>query len=122
MGLALRGVESEVFSRGHVLAQEGAVRTVPADEPIDLEVRVPRFRSKPLGAGRTLHMGCGLQVVPVETTGDKEVAAGGEGTIAVLPKSPLVVHPGDRVLLWDLEDPGLRLVAGGRVILREGGS
>ncbi len=114
VGLALRGVEAEALSRGHVLAEAAGAASQPPGEALTLEVEVPRFHAPGIRSGRTYHMGLGLQFVPVET-GAEAVAAGEGGTVQVTSTSPLAIGS-QRVLLWDLEHPALRLVAGGRIV------
>jgi selenocysteine-specific translation elongation factor len=113
VGLALRGVEADVFSRGDVLGEEGSSLTHAAAKPFSLELQVPRFHPKGLEPGRSYHLGIGFQIVPVEVVSEEPVPAGGKALVQVRSSSAVAVEPGARVLLWDLEHPSLRLVAGG---------
>lgn len=110
VGLALRGVEPESFSRGHVLGEPGVVTTHEAGATLTWDVAVPRFHTPGLKGERALHVGAGLQFLTVRTDASSAVAAGESGSVRVQLESPLVAAKEDRFLLWDLNHEGLRLV------------
>lgn len=111
VGVALRGVEADALSRGDVLCEPGGMQTRLAGEPFSIDARVARFHAPGIRAGRSYHLGVGLQLVVVEAT--RELAAGGEDRIGLKPASPLALAQDDALLLWDLEHSALRFVAGG---------
>ncbi len=114
VGLALRGVEPESFSRGHILCEPGAVTTHEPETALLWDVQVPRFHGPGLKGERALHVGAGLQFLPVRTDEATAVDAGASGSVRVRLEAPLVAGDKDRFLLWDLNHDGLRLVASAR--------
>ena len=110
VGAALKGVESDEISRGHVLAPEGSLR-----EGIRLAsgpIEKCRYYRGDAGVGAHLHLSLGLQVVPVVL---EEM---GPDSAILVPDRPVVFQAEDAGILIDLDVPvGPRVV--GRVKVRD---
>jgi selenocysteine-specific translation elongation factor len=109
VGVALKGVEADEISRGHVLAPEGSLAegTRLRSGPIE---RCRYYRGD-AAVGAHLHLALGLQVVPVVL---EEM---GPDAGLLVPDRPVAFQPNDAGVLIDLSVPvGPRVV--GRVLVR----
>jgi selenocysteine-specific translation elongation factor len=103
VGVSLRGVDADELARGQVLAPAGArlTGTTVAAGPLE---RCRYYRGD-AGAGASLHLALGLQVVPATLD---ELGPSG---ISLTSDRPISWHAGDRALLLDLNVPaGPRLL------------
>ncbi|MBW3582109.1 MAG: hypothetical protein KY455_03325 [Euryarchaeota archaeon] len=116
VGLALKGIDSDDLDRGSILAPEGSLRVVTKGEGLNAQVRVPRFYKQGLRSDQVVHLGVGMQFLPARLKIDGgSLEAGAKGLVTMMVANPLVVAPGDQVVLYSLDDPNLR-VAGGATV------
>jgi selenocysteine-specific translation elongation factor len=114
VGLALRNTNAEHLDRGMVLAPADAdLRIVAEATTLALPLRRSKFHKAALAAGTVVHLGVGMQVVPVKLAADAP-APGTEGTLKLLVERPFVHAPGERGVVWHLDVPQ-RVVGGVRL-------
>ena len=110
VGLALRNVKADQLDRGQVLAPADAdLRALKPGDTVALRLRRSPFSKQPLGKDSVVHLGMGMQFVPVRLLGDAP-GAGAEGSVDAVLEKGLVVAPGDHGVLWHV-DAGQRVVA-----------
>lgn len=117
VGLALKNIDSDDLDRGNILAPAGTVRVIKAGEGVTVKAQVPAFYKAGIPTGKVLHVGVGMQFLPVKVTnvaGDK-LAAGTTGELTFEPQGPFGVTDGDRLVFFDLDNAGLRVAAGADV-------
>lgn len=103
VGLALKGITSADVSRGEQLAPEG---TQEAAAELRFQFRTTPYYKKPIQSGSQYHLQVGAQIHPgkAQLEGD---------ALAFTSEKPFAYARGDRALLLDLNNPGLRIVGGG---------
>jgi selenocysteine-specific translation elongation factor len=112
VGLAMKGLEVGDLDRGHVLAPPGSMKVA---ERVEVQLSASRFWKGAITEGSVAHAVVGLQARPVKVEG---VACGTvKGGIAskVLMRfdRPVAYDAGDRLVLLDLDNKGLRIVGWG---------
>ncbi len=110
VGLALRNTKADMLDRGMVLAPSDApLVAAKAGDAVTFTLRRSAFSKQGLEAGSVVHVGLGMQFVPVRL----ETAAPGPGEEAevtgVLEKG-LVHGPGERGVLWHVDNAPQRVV------------
>ncbi|MEM3087148.1 MAG: EF-Tu/IF-2/RF-3 family GTPase [Halobacteria archaeon] len=103
VGLALKGVASAEVSRGEQLAPEGTLETAAE---LRFQFRATPYCKKPVTAGSQYHLQVGAQIHPGRARLDG-------GALIFSSDKPFAHAAGDRALLLDLNNPGLRIVGGG---------
>ena len=110
VGLALRNTRAEQLDRGMVLAPADAPLTArKVGERVTFTLRRSRFSKQPLEAGSVVHLGLGMQFVPVRL----ETAAPGPGDEAEVTgtlEKGVVYVPGERGVLWHVDNAPQRVV------------
>lgn len=115
VGLALRNTKADQLDRGMVLAPEDAPVVVhPAGDRIAFTLHRSPFCKQPLAAGSVVHLGVGMQFVPVRLATDAP-EAGTEGRVEGTLEKGLVHGTGESGVLWHVDAAPQRLV--GRVVL-----
>lgn len=110
VGLALRNTKADQLDRGMVLAPAEADLTafkVGAEASFEL-TRSP-FSKQALGPGSVMHLGIGMQFVPVRLTSEAP-APGTSGKVTVALEKGIVVAPGDVGVLWHVDNAPQRVV------------
>lgn len=117
VGLALKGVQSKEFDRGHLISQKEEIAS-----KFNLKCRLSKF-TQPLGVGDTVHLVAGLQVMPAAinsmTISSKDVtqaAAGSDCSVVVTAQKNIAYSRNDRFLIVQLNNPKQRFVAGCEVV------
>lgn len=112
VGLAIKGVEAEEATRGHILAPPGSLSVVRKDEPVRLRIAYTPFTKWDPRLGSVFHLFHALQFIPLRI--DEIVESNREGVhllgrpdvaMAMVPDAPLVAV--------DLDNKSQRLI--GRV-------
>lgn len=115
VGLALRNTKAEQLDRGMVLAPEDAPVVVhTAGDRMAFTLHRSPFSKQPLAAGSVVHLGIGMQFVPVRLETDAP-AAGTEGTVEGTLEKGLVHLPDEPGVLWHMDNAPQRVV--GRITL-----
>lgn len=110
VGLALRNTKADQLDRGMVLAPaEADLRALKVGETVRFTARRSHFSKQPLADGSVLHLGIGMQFVPVRLTGEAPAPGETRAVEAVLEKG-LVVAPGDKGVLWHMDGAPQRVV------------
>lgn len=112
VGLALKGVQSKEFDRGHIISPKEEVAS-----KFNLQCRLSRF-TQPLGVGDTVHVFAGLQDMPATidsiSAAGKEVTeaqAGSECALTLSTQKEMAYSRNDRILIAQLNNPKQRFVA-----------
>lgn len=112
VGLALRNTNADQLDRGMVLAPADApLRVAKAGEAVTFRLRRGRFAKQPIAKGGVVHLGLGMQFVPVRLTEDPP-APGSEGDVAGELEKALVWAPGERGVVWHMDSAPQRVVGG----------
>ncbi len=113
VGLALRNTKADQLDRGMVLAPPDADLVVKkAGDAITFNVDRSPFSKQDLAAGSVVHLGIGMQFVPVRLTTPAPAPGTGGPVEAVLEKG--IVHAsGENGILWHVDNHPQRVV--GRV-------
>jgi len=107
VGLALKGVEAEEFTKGTLLCEEG---TAELATEVKIEFEKNKFFSGAVEAGKIFHVSHGMQFPPLAI---KSI----DGNKIVLEsKGKVVIRKNQRVILIDLNAPKLHLVGSGNFI------
>jgi selenocysteine-specific translation elongation factor len=115
VGLALRNTPPEALDRGMVLAPADApLKVLATGAMLAAKLRRSPFSKQPLKAGSVVQLGLGMQFVPVRLTADLP-GPGQEGTLQGTVEKGLVYAPGERAILWHVDNAPQRVV--GRVEL-----
>jgi selenocysteine-specific translation elongation factor len=110
VGLALRNTKAEQLDRGMVLAPADApLQALRNGDLVTFTLHRSRFSKQPLAAGSVVHLGIGMQFVPVRLDTDAP-GPGGEGTVQGTLQKGLVVAPGERGILWHMDAAPQRVV------------
>ncbi len=114
VGLALKNIDSDDLDRGNILAPADTVAVHKGGEGVTVKARVPAFYKAGIPTGKVLHAGVGMQFFPVKVTAaaNDKIEAGSEGELTIEAQNPFVVTDGDRLVLFDLDNAGLRVAAG----------
>lgn len=114
VGLALRNTKAEQLDRGMVLAPSDApLQALKTGDKLRFTLRRTPFSKPELKEGSVLHLGVGMQFVPVRLTADAP-APGTEGTMEVILEKGLVVARGDQGVLWYVDGAPQRVVGAAR--------
>lgn len=110
VGLALRNTKAEQLDRGMVLAMPDAdLRVLKTGEAVSFTVHRSPFCKQPLVAGSVVHLGVGMQFVPVTLTTDAP-GPGQDGTVEATLQKGLVIAPGETGVLWHMDGAPQRVV------------
>lgn len=110
VGLALRNTKADQLDRGMVLAMPDADLTVlKTGDPVSFTLRRSPFSKQPLGEGSVVHLGVGMQFVPVTLAGDAP-GPGEEGPVEGTLQKGLVVAPDEEGVLWHVDNNPQRVV------------
>lgn len=105
VGLALRNVKADQLDRGQVLAPADApLQALKVGDRVGFTLRRSAFSKQPLAAGSVLHLGLGMQFVPVRLENDAP-APGSEGTVEATLEKGVVIMPGQRGILFHVDNP-----------------
>lgn len=117
VGLALKGVQSKEFDRGHIISQKEEVAS-----KLNLPCILSKF-TRPLGVGDVVHIFAGLQDMPATinniSINGKDVSQALPGSvcnIALTSQKEIVYAKKDRFLIAQLNNPKQRFVAGCEVV------
>ncbi|MGB0652151.1 MAG: EF-Tu/IF-2/RF-3 family GTPase [Thermoplasmatota archaeon] len=117
VGLALRNTDADKLDRGMVLALADApLESLAVGAQVTFKLRRSPFSKQPLAAGSVVHLGLGMQLVPLRLEADAP-GAGQEGTVTGTLEKGLVHAPGDQGILWHMDSAPQRVV--GRVAFNE---
>lgn len=109
VGLALRNVKADQLDRGMILApSDSDLQAFKVGDEISFNLRRAAFAKQDLLEGSVVHLGVGMQFVPIRLLGDAP-AAGTEGEVRGVLEKGLVVKSGDRGIVWHV-DAGQRVV------------
>ncbi len=110
VGLALRNTKAEQLDRGMVLAPADAdLRDLRTGDAVEFTLRRSGFSKQELGEGSVVHLGIGMQFVPVKLTS----AAPGPGEDAKVTgelQKGLVVGARESGVLWHVDAKPQRVV------------
>lgn len=113
VGLALKGVQSKEFDRGHIISLKEEIAS-----KFSLKCRLTKF-TQGLGVGDAVHLFAGLQDIPATidgiTSGGKDVAQAAPGSevgVVLTAQKNIAYSKNDRFLIAQLNNPKQRLVAG----------
>ncbi len=110
VGLALRNTKAEQLDRGMVLAPSDApLHAYKSGDSIEFTLHRTKFSKAALAAGSVLHLGLGMQFVPVRIAADAP-GAGQEGKVKATLEKGLVVTGGQRGVLWYVDGAPQRVV------------
>ncbi len=110
VGLALRNTKAEQLDRGMVLALPDAdLNVMKTGDPVTFSLERSPFSKQPLSSGSVVHLGVGMQFVPVTLTNDAP-GAGESGTVEGTLQKGLVVAPGETGVLWHVDGAPQRVV------------
>lgn len=110
VGLALRNTKAEQLDRGMVLAPADAdLRALKVGQELTFRLRRSAFSKQALGPGSVMHLGVGMQFVPVRLTSDAP-GPGAEADVAAQLQKGLVVGSGDVGVLWHVDNAPQRVV------------
>ncbi len=110
VGLALRNTKADQLDRGMILAPSDA--PLAARKPgqrVTLSIQRSKFSKQPLAAGSVVHIGVGMQFVPVRLEAAAP-AAGQEGSVEATLEKGIVFAPGQRAILWHVDAAPQRVV------------
>ncbi len=114
VGLALRNTKADQLDRGMLLAPADAdLKALKTGDDVEFQLRRSAFSKQALNDGAVVHLGVGMQFVPVRLMGDVP-AAGSEGTVRGKLEKGLVVAPGDLGVLWHVDNAPQRVVGAAR--------
>lgn len=110
VGLALRNTKADQLDRGMVLAPADAdLQAIKSGGSLSFRLKRSAFSKQALGPGSVMHLGVGMQFVPVRL--DSEAPSPGEeGEVTVELQKGLVVAPGDIGVLWHVDNAPQRVV------------
>ncbi len=113
VGLALRNTKADQLDRGMVLALPDAdLQVRKTGDTVEFQLQRTPFSKQALGDGSVVHLGIGMQFVPVRLTANVP-GPGEEGTVSGVLEKGLVVAPGESGVLWHMDGAPQRVV--GRV-------
>ncbi len=114
VGLALRNTKAEQLDRGMLLAPADApLHAHKSGDTISFTLKRSPFSKATLAEGSVLHLGIGMQFVPVRLKADAP-GAGQEGKMDVVLEKGLVVADGDQGVLWFVDGAPQRVVGSAR--------
>ncbi len=110
VGLALRNTKADMLDRGMVLAPSDAplVAKKTGDE-VTFNLRRSPYSRQPLEAGSVVHVGTGMQFVPVRLE-SAAPAAGESAEVTGTLQKGLVYASGDEGVLWHVDNKPQRVV------------
>jgi selenocysteine-specific translation elongation factor len=111
VGLSLKGAESSEVGRGEVFSGE----KIEVSQDIKCKISVSKFARDTIKSSFSLHIACGLQLVPARVECAGEIAPGTEGDAALKCEKPLAIIPNEPLILVDLNAKGLRVIGMARV-------
>lgn len=115
VGLALRQTKADQLDRGMLLCHPDAdVRSLDVGDRVAGRLERSRFCRQELSAGSVVHLGVGMQFVPLRLDADAP-APGSHGALSGVLEKPLVHEPGEAGIVWHMDAPPQRVV--GRVVL-----
>ncbi len=115
VGLALRNTKADQLDRGMVLAPPDAEMAVKkTGDAIQFQLARSPFSKQSMAAGSVVHLGLGMQFVPVRLTTDAP-APGASGTVEAVLEKGLVYAAGETGVLWHVDNAPQRVV--GRLTL-----
>lgn len=115
VGLALRNTRAGHLDRGMVLAPaEDGPLVARAGDRVRLRLRRSRFSRQPLAAGAVVHLGLGMQFVPLRLEDDAP-GPGAEAEVRAVLEKALVWDPDDPAIVWHVDSAPQRVVGGARV-------
>lgn len=108
VGLALRNTKADQLDRGMVLAPSDApLAALQAGEDITFTLRRSDFSKQPLACGSVVHLGLGMQFVPLRLAADApgpgEAGPGEAGEVRGTLEKALVHAPGHTGVLWHVD-------------------
>lgn len=110
VGLALRNTKAEQLDRGMVLAPSDApLAARKTGDSVSFTLRRSPFSKQPLAAGAVVHLGIGMQFVPLRLSTDAP-GPGQEGTVEGVLEKGLVTAPGETGVLWHVDGAPQRVV------------
>ncbi len=110
VGLALRATKADQLDRGMVLAPpEAELEARKVGDTVTLDATRLAFSKQPLVAGSVVHLGVGMQFVPVRLRGDMP-GPGAAGTVEGVLEKGLVFAKGDRGVIWHVDNAPQRVV------------
>lgn len=110
VGLALRNTKADQLDRGMVLALPDAdLRVMKTGESVEFQLKRTAFSKQTLGDGSVVHLGMGMQFVPVRLTQDVP-SPGEEGPVSGVLEKGLVIAPGESGVLWHMDGAPQRVV------------
>ncbi len=107
VGLALKGIDSDVLDRGYVLAPEHAVNVTTT---ISGELTLIPFWKEPIREDMILYIGHWMQFLPCRVTSCKTVTPPLVHNIDLMSEREFIYRPGDTAILHYLESDKLRIV------------
>ncbi|NOX71337.1 MAG: hypothetical protein GXO64_01410 [Candidatus Micrarchaeota archaeon] len=107
VGLALRGIDADEFSRGSILCEEGAMAV---SEQFEIIFKGNKFYQGELAQGKVMHASSGMRFFPVtiDSVSDEKM------TMTTDRKIP--IRKGMRIMLIDLNAEKLHLAGSGVVV------
>ncbi len=110
VGLALRNTKADQLDRGMVLAPADAdLRALKTGDKVSFTLRRSPFSKQTLAAGSVVHLGLGMQFVPVRLDAEAP-GPGTEATVEGTLEKGLVVAPGDVGIVWHVDNAPQRVV------------
>lgn len=103
VGLALRNVKADMLDRGMILAPADAeLQAYKVGDELEFTLRRGAFSKQDLSEGSVVHLGVGMQFVPVRLLSDAP-GAGTEGTVRGALEKGLVLKSGDKGIIWHVD-------------------
>lgn len=110
VGLALRNTKADQLDRGMVLAPADAdLRDMKTGDAVEFTLRRSPFSKQPLGDGSVVHVGIGMQFVPVRLT-SAAPGAGESATVTGVLEKGVVLAPSDVGVMWHVDGAPQRVV------------
>lgn len=103
VGLALRNVKADMLDRGMILAPSDApLQAYKVGDEVEFTLARGAFSKQTLAEGAVVHMGVGMQFVPVRLLSDAPTP-GTEGVLRGALEKGLVLKSGDKGILWHVD-------------------